>query len=405
MAAPLALVSLLVLAPLARGEANLRLVPTDHYLIHTDLQDDLAQDLATRMESMYDEYSRRLADFKNEREIPRLQVYLFAKQDDYLKFTGDRLKNTGGVYIPRRNLLAAFLEGQGRDGLRRTLQHEAFHQFAFNFISPNLPVWLNEGLAQLFEEGIWTGDSFWLGQAPPRRIRQLRADQKNGKIIDFEQVLRMTPEQWAANLTGDEGMGAVEYNQSWAMVYFLAHARDKEGKDKYRARLINMLKLIHDGQDGDTAFRQAFSDNIKGFQARFTEYAQALEPTREASMMDRQGVLGDLLGELNKRGKRFANFPSFKRAAMAGGYRMHYTKGELQWDSDPDLRIYFADLDGKALPPEQLYFEPRFGAPLPDIVCRYTTKFVLRTRFFSAGEKIEHEVLVEAPSAGRAGTE
>src|SRR5689334_13629041 len=86
VAGPLALVSLLLLSPLARGEANLRSVPTDHYLIHTDLDDDLAQDLAKRMDAMYEEYSRRLADFKDEREIPRLQVYLFAKQDDYLRF-------------------------------------------------------------------------------------------------------------------------------------------------------------------------------------------------------------------------------------------------------------------------------------------------------------------------------
>src|SRR3954453_5775601 len=143
---PLALLALLAFAPAARGEANLRSIPTDHYLIHTDLQDDLARDLAMRMDAMYDEYSRRLADFKDAREIPRLQVYLFARQDDYLKFTGDRLKQTGGVNIPPRTLLSAFLEGQGRDGLRRTLQHEAFHQSAYNFISPNLPVWMNEGL-------------------------------------------------------------------------------------------------------------------------------------------------------------------------------------------------------------------------------------------------------------------
>ena len=300
-----------------------------------------------------------------DRPIPQLQVFLFARQADYLHFTNDRLRNTGGVYIPKRNLLAAFLEGQGRDGLRRTLQHEAFHQFAYNCVSPNLPVWLNEGLAQLFEEGIWNGESFWLGQAPPRRIRQLQSDLKRGKIIDFESMLRLTSEQWAANLVGDHDLGATEYNQSWAMVYFLVHAKDKQGNEKFRGRLIRMLQFLHDGRDGESAFREAFSDNIRGFQDRFNEYAAALEPTSEATLMDRQGVLGDLLAELAKRGRRFTSFPSFKRAALAGGYRMHYTKGELQWDSDPDLRIYFADLDGRALPPEQLYFEPRDAPPSP----------------------------------------
>jgi hypothetical protein len=399
-------VLLLLLAAPARAHADLRDVPTRHYIIHTDLEESVASDLATRMDAMYEEYSRRLAEFKSDRPIPQLQVYLFARQSDYLHFTNDRLRNTGGVYIPKRNLLAAFLEGQGRDGLRRTLQHEAFHQFAYNCVSPNLPVWLNEGLAQLFEEGIWNGESFWLGQAPPRRIRQLQSDLKRGKIIDFESMLRLTSEQWAANLVGDHDLGATEYNQSWAMVYFLVHAKDKQGNEKFRGRLIRMLQFLHDGRDGESAFREAFSDNVRGFQDRFNEYAAALEPTSEATLMDRQGVLGDLLAELAKRGRRFTSFPSFKRAALAGGYRMHYTKGELQWDSDPDLRIYFADLDGRALPPEQLYFEPRDGAPLPDIVCRYTNQFQLRTRFYpGTKDKLEHEVLVESANFSRAKAE
>src|SRR5687768_13152126 len=149
-------------APFA-GAAGLTTRDTRHYRLHTDLDPDFAADLATRMDAMYDEYARRLSAFQPGNDVPRLEVYLFRTQAEYLRFTGEKLQNTGGVYIPRRNLLAAFLEGQGRDGLRRTLQHEAFHQFAYNVISPNLPVWLNEGMAQLFEEAVWDGQSFWLG--------------------------------------------------------------------------------------------------------------------------------------------------------------------------------------------------------------------------------------------------
>lgn len=398
----LAIVPLLLLALLpaaVRADVpTLRIVRTDHYRIHTDLDVDLANDLAKRMDAMYGEYQRRLADFAVNNERPPLEVYLFAEQEDYLRFTGEKLKNTGGVYMPGRNLLAAFLEGQGRDGLRRTIQHEAFHQFAFNAISQDVPVWLNEGLAQLFEEGIWTGEKFWLGQAPPRRIRQLQADLKAGRIVDFETFLRMSPEQWGNNLNGDHDAGATQYNQSWAMTYFLVNATGKDGQPKYRARLINMLRLLNQGEHGDAAFRQAFSDNLKGFQARFLEFANALEPTDEATLMERASVLGDLLGELTKRNKRFKSVDEFKRAAVAGRYRMHYTKGELTWQSDPDWKVYFADAAGKALTPAQHYFEPRAGAVLPDLVSASSPRFRLRTRFFKSGDKFEHEVLVEPPA-------
>src|SRR5205085_3153808 len=138
------------------ASAQLRPVTTNHYRIQTDVDSFLAEDLARRMDGMYDEYSRRLVEF-NPKEGSRLfDVFIFQTHSEYARYTNDRFPNTGGVFISGK-ALAAFLEGQGRDQLRRTLQHEAFHQFAFSAIGPKLPVWLNEGLAQIFEEGIYDG--------------------------------------------------------------------------------------------------------------------------------------------------------------------------------------------------------------------------------------------------------
>lgn len=386
--------------------ADLRTLDTRHYRIRTDLDAELAADLSARMDAMYEEYARRLAAFMpaDRAAVPRLDVLLFRHQADYLKATGERLQNTGGVYIPRRNLLAAFLEGQGRDGVRRTLQHEAFHQFAYTTIGPNLPVWLNEGMAQLFEEAVWDGAGFWLGNVPPRRVRQLKSDLAKRNLIGFDKLLSMTQEQWAGNLGADGDLGATQYNQCWAMVHFLTFAPDERGDPLHRKRLIHMLRLLHDGRDGGDAFRSAFSPNVRGFQDRFAEYAAALEPTPMATLIERQGVLGDLLSELGKRGLRFGQVAQFKRAAVAGGYRMHYTKGELSWESERDLRVYFADMQGRPLGPDDLYFDPRPAAPLPDIVCRCTQEFQLRTRFHKAGDRVEHEVLVETPEKPVANT-
>lgn len=392
----LAAVSLLVSTRPAVA-AEPRTLDTRHYRIHTDLDAELTRDLAGRMDAMYDEYTRRLSAFKPPADVPPLEVHLFRTQADYLKFTGEQLHNTGGVYIARRNLLAAFLDGQGRDGLRRTLQHEAFHQFAFNVISPNLPVWLNEGMAQLFEEAIWDGNSFWLGNVPPRRVRQLKNDLAKKRLIDFDKLLTMSHEQWAANLGADGELGATQYNQCWAMVHFLTFAPDDKSQPLHRRRLINLLRLLHEGKDAEAAFKEAFSPNVRGFQDRFVEYASLLQPTATATLIERQGVLGDLLSELDKRGMRFATLSQFRRAAVAGGYRMHYTKGELTWESEKDLKVYFADMKSRPLGPDDLFFEARSAAPLPDIVCRCDPSFQLRTRFHRAdGGRYEHEILVEA---------
>jgi hypothetical protein len=226
---------------------------TRHYRIHTDLDRKFAEDLGHRMDAMYDDYRRRLQDFvaaaavaaaaEQDAGAVKFEVYLFKKRRDYLEFTKHKVPNTGGVFMPARNTLAAFLEGQGRDALRRTLQHEAFHQFAHSLIHPDLPPWVNEGLATVFEEGIFLGRSFTLGQVPPRRVRQLQADIENGRLVPFREIMTMSLDDWSRALNDKDKhqtRGATQYNQAWAMCHFLIFAQ-RNGDTIYRRRFLDML--------------------------------------------------------------------------------------------------------------------------------------------------------------------
>ena len=380
----------------ARCRAELRELNTRHYRVHTDLDDAFARELGRRMDAMYDEYSSRLAVFKNGGSLPRLEAFLFARQHEYMAFTGWQLRNSGGVFLPAQNRLCAFLDDQGRDQLRRTLQHEAFHQFAYNAISPDLPIWLNEGLAQFFEEGLWNSDGFLLGEVPPRRVRQLHADIRNAHLVSFTKLLRMTPEQWAKRLTASHSDGAAQYNQSWAMVHFLVMARNARGEYLYRARVLEMLRLLHSGKDAPESFQLALGTNVRGFQDRFLEYARALEPTAEATLIENQGVLADLLVDFARKGRRFDDLASFRKFVTAGKYSLHYSRGDLEWDTDPDLNRYFSNLRGELFDSESLFLSQRSGSPVPDLVCRVGGQLALRTRFFDAGaDAIDHELLIE----------
>jgi len=388
------IVCLLTLPALAQAQA--REINPRHYRIHTDLDADLSGDLGRRMDAMYEQYAQRLAVFKGAAALPRLEVYLFRHQRDYMRFTGWRLKNSGGVFLPSRGLLAAFLEGQGRDQLRRTLQHEAFHQFAFNAISPDLPIWLNEGLAQFFEEGLWNGDGFLLGEMPPRRIRQLQADLKAGRLVAFRKLLLMSGSEWAGRLGANHSVGATQYNQSWAMVHFLVMAQNARGEYLYRARLIEMLRLLHDGKDADDAFQLAFGTNVRGFQDRFLDYARALQPSPEPTLIENQGVIADLLIDFARDGHRFDDIASLRQCVTQGNFHLHYSHGDLEWDTQKDMNVYFSDLNGKPFDSDQLFLSVRTGAPVPDLVCRCGNQIVLRTRFFDAEDNaVEHELLIE----------
>ncbi len=376
----------------ATAASDLRIVKTSHYELHTDLDDELVKDLSKRMDVMYEEYEKRLSDFRPPKNAETLPVYLFAYHADYMSFTENQAANTGGIFVAgEKTFLASFLEGQGRDALRRTLQHEAFHQFVYFAISKSLPIWLNEGLAQLFEEGVWTGKSFWLGQVPPRRVRQLQADIKGHKLIDFKTFLAVTPEKWSDNLSGSAEKGATYYNQAWAMVHFLAES----GNTGYREALINFLKKLHNGMDAENAFAQAFANNVQGFQDRFSEWAIALQPTSEATMIERQDTLGDLLVALHQDGQTFKDILSFRSAIVGNGYKLRYTKGNVEWTTGDSPQVYFSDLSGRLYPPRDLYMQYTANAPLPDIICRAAPAIQLRTHFYKAGDKLEHEVLIE----------
>ena len=368
---------------------------TRHYRVWTDVNLELARDLCARMDAMYDEYARRFSSLgASVPQTEKFDVRIFALRDDYVRYTRDRLPNTGGVFMPDRKLLAVFVEGQGRDGVRRTLQHEAFHQFAHRAVGPNMPVWLNEGIAQVFEEAIWTGDGFVLGQVPPRRLRQLNQDLKDGTLIDFRKMLAMTDAEWSATFK-DAGAMATQYNQAWAMAHYLLYAPAADGQPLHRARVIDMLRRCKSGALPTDAFTQAFSDNIVGFQRRFSEYARMLAATREATYLDNQTVLGDFLVALQQRGRSFETIEPFRRALQRGRVRLQYTKGNLAWRSSDDTDEYFRNLDGRLMTADELFFQPRDGAPLPDLVCRALEGVQLRTRFHAVEDKLEHELLVE----------
>lgn len=386
------LISLLFLLP-GIVHAQMRVTNTPHYTIHSDLDPRLAEDLSLRMESMYAEYTTRLADFSPP-DNRKLEVYLYEHRSDYLKLIKDSLPNTGGAFMARQQMLAAFLDEQGRANLRRTLQHEAFHQFAYAAISPKLPVWLNEGIAQVFEEGIWTGRQFMLGQVPPRRIRQLQQDIKDQRIVPFRTFMAKSDTEWAKELR-DATTAASRYSQAWAMTHFLIFANDETDQPKYRSRLITLLKLIHNGKPPEDAFTEAFSDNVDGFQQRFMEYARTLQPTREVALLETQEILADMLISLGNQGKRFDNAAAFRRALVDGGYRLHYTRGGTQWSTASDPAIYFRDEVGRPLTSDQLYFSPRGGAPFPDIICKPVNGLQFRTVFHFAPDRPDHETIVE----------
>lgn len=364
-----------------------------HYLIHSDLGKEATADYGRRLDGMYDEYARRLADFSVS-PSQKFHVYLFKKQSDYRRFTGSRLPNSSGIFIPSLQALAGFEETQGRTALRQTLQHEAFHQFAWQAISQNLPIWLDEGLAQVFEEGVWTGDEFLLGQVTPARIKMLQDDIAAGRLVPFKTLLPMTRTTFQARMR-DDAVGRSQYNQVWAMTHFLVFATDEKGKPRFRKRLIDWLRDLHDQRDPEEAFRANFSGNIDGFETRFTEWAATLQPTPLAVYSERVSKLADLVRLFKQDGREFETVDTLRRHLQRGQFHLTEKRDGQTYTLDENALTYLSNLDGKPWPGQSLFFDRRGKRPLPDIVLKAPTGSTIRARFYTVGQRIDHDLVFE----------
>jgi hypothetical protein len=376
-------------------DSSLRLVRTKHYDIHTDIDEALVSDLSKRMDSMYDQYVKTFRDFKPTGDAPPLPVYLFTNQKKYLAFTDYSGINTGGLFVAGRHpYLTAYDQGQGRDALRRTLQHEAFHQFAYAWISRQLPPWMNEGMAQLFEESLWEGDDFITDQIPPRRIRQLQVDIVQKHLMDFDQMLALSPHAWSSTLHTDVDKAAIAYNQAWAMAFFCSSA----GNPAYHKSFTDLLKKLHEeSTDVGQATRTAFPD-LKDFRKRFNLWAAKLKATPQATALENQDTLGDFLLAVTQHDRPApSNMAAFRQLVVEQNMKIQYTRNNFTFTTSERPIVYFSDPAGAVYKPEELYLRPDVDAPLPDIICQPAgASYRYRTHFYISAGKTEHEILIEA---------
>jgi hypothetical protein len=340
---------------------------------------------------MYEEYTRRMKEFAPPKDAPKLPVYLFNKHREYQDFT--EMPNVGGVFVGHgeQSFLAAHLEIQGRDELRRTLQHEGFHQFAYATIGEKLPLWMNEGIAEYFNDAIWNGRTFLVGQVWPRRVRRLQHDIRKRQLIPFKEFTAVTDEQWQNAIKNNPEKITTYYNQAWAMIYFLGES----GREHHRRKLIDYMKKIKAGADPAAQWKKTFP-NMDDLQNEFGRWAIGLRPTTGATMIERQETLATML-ILTHRGQRFTSMSQFRNYVLTRGLQVRSASGQMRWSTSDRPAEYFESPSGDLYDSStQLFFEPAAGRPLPDIVCRAAADARFRTRFYrdDSGE-IQHEVMIE----------
>jgi hypothetical protein len=323
---------------------------TKRYTVSTDVPRELADEIGAHMDAVAAEYERRFASFPaTSRKTFRL--YVFRKQETYLRFLEscdvDGRNTSGMCFVTNEGEgLATYTEGNDRRGMYITLQHEGFHQFAYQRIARQLPPWVNEGLAEYFGAAYLVKGKLVIGGADAGRAARLKSAVKEGGPMPVQSLMEMSNETWLGRVNDGKGGGTMQYDQAWALVSFLIEA----DSGKYLERFEQYLHHLSKGLKHRQAYMKAFGldkPEYKDLGARWKEWVEQLEPDPVNTAAMRVAFLARGLKLLHRQGVKVESMDDLKKGLRAGNFRSRWPgHGQVVEMSSSDDEVFEAPAGG-----------------------------------------------------------
>lgn len=238
------------------------LIITRNYHLHSTLRDPRLEELLPGyMEAAFEHYRTAITELPLPSEP--LETYIFGSRSEWNRYTQASLPphESRAMLQLRRGAFTAdgkvVLHDLGRTDTMFLTAHEGWHQYTQSIFAEPLPIWLEEGIATYMEGHRYDSRSGEVAFIPWRnleRFGELRARGRRGDLIDLDELLDRTPQQF---LNGGTNRLLTYYAQLWALVQFLIHGED----GRYRAGLE---RLLEDAVDGRIGRRLAHAGGFEG---------------------------------------------------------------------------------------------------------------------------------------------
>ncbi len=240
------------------------IIETQHYRVYTTLLEPLMlRQVPAFVEAVWKQYQNQLpvAVKSDEKSI----VYIFKDRQQWEGFTKQFAGDQWQLYMKIKKG-AYFLNGAcvayniGRTRTFSVIGHEGWHQFCNKYFKYRLPSWLDEGIAQLFEQSEFDSGKFVFSPAKNlQRLGALRLTLENKHLIRLRELISVNPGEVVMWEESDNAVMAF-YAQVYALVRFLR-------EDGYGKRLPNYQQMLLGALNGkwpldETEARIASDRNI-----------------------------------------------------------------------------------------------------------------------------------------------
>ncbi len=153
-----------------------------------------------------------------------------------------------------------------------TLYHEAFHAYLNNYVFPasdaDVPHWLNEGLAQIFETALVETGELRVGHVDADRLTRVKDAVRQKQLVPLRELLATEPKDFYAAHQSDAQASNRYFLAAWALAYYLTFDRKVLGTQA----LEQYVGAARRGGDRLSAFEDLVGLPLHEFQPRFTQF-------------------------------------------------------------------------------------------------------------------------------------
>lgn len=178
-----------------------------------------------------------------------VKIRIFGQQGDYSAYLADTYNyidnKTRGTYFSRSNEIVVRMNTKERWRTFWTIKHETSHAIV-DTLTPYLPRWLNEGLAENMESIGYSNENFFLYPHLENRRDILTANRK-GKLVSIKELLTVKNAGWSKQ----QAEHTTSQVQAGELVRMLLSTSPGQSF---------LVRLVHNYERGDRTFSYYFAE-------------------------------------------------------------------------------------------------------------------------------------------------